>query len=134
MSSALLARLLEVIIEHRLYIQRRMTSCHRQDTNSFLDNDQPLVFIHNLHVTALKTLLIALGLTYGDLHAFLQRKVELTHRLAIYLDTPTLERRLNLRLALLNIGKKPFQQRHRFRDYEMVVFSLTVISCVISHS
>ena len=111
-----------------------MTSSHRENANSLLNDDEPLILIDNLHITALETLLIALGLTNGNLHAFFQREIELAHRLAIHFDTPALQRRLNLRLTLLHIGKKPFQQRHRFRDYEMIVFSLTVISCVVSHS
>ena len=96
MGSTLLARLLEIVVEHSLHIQRRVSGSHRKDTLCLLDNDEPTVLINNLHITAPESLLVAFGLADGNLHASLQREVKLRHRLAVDLDAPTLQRGLDL--------------------------------------
>ena len=103
MSSTLLTRLLEIIIKYRFHIKRRVTSSHRENTYSFLNNNQPLVFIYNFNVTALERLLVAFSLAYSHLHSWLQLKVELANRLSVYLNTPTLQSRFYLVATLLNI-------------------------------
>ena len=100
MSRTLLARLLEIIIQHALHIQRTVTSRHRQDTGILLNHNQPAVFIDNLHIAALEPLLVALRLAHSNLHASLKLIVELGHRLTVNLDTTPLERCLNLRTTL----------------------------------
>ena len=84
-----------------------MASRHRQNTISLLDNDKPTVFIHDPHPTALETLLIALGLADGNLHALLQREIKLRHSLTVDLDAATLKRGLDLRLRLWYIRNEP---------------------------
>ena len=110
-----------------------MTCSHREDADGLLDDDEPLVFIDNLHVTALETLLVALGLAHGHFHAGLQGEIKLRDGLAVHLDTPTLQRGLDLRLRLLHVCQQPFQQRHGLVHDVMVVVTLTVISTIISH-
>ena len=129
----LLAALLEVIIEHALHVQTRVARSHREDADSLLYYDEPLVLIHNLHVTALETLLVALGLTHSHLHAALQGEVKLAHGLAVHLDTSSLQRSLDLGLRLLHVGQQPFQQWHGLIHDVMVVIALTVVSTIVSH-
>ena len=133
MRRAFLTRLLEIVVEHTLHVQRRVTSSHRENTLGLLDNDQPTVFVHDLHPAALETPLVALGLAHGNLHALLQREIKLRHRLSVDLDAPSLQCGLDLRLRLRHIRQQPLEQRHRLGDDEMVVLSLTIISCVVSH-
>ena len=128
MSRALLTRLLEIVVEHRLHVQARVTRSHREDAYSLLYHDEPLVFIHDLHITALESLLVTLGTAHGNLHAALQGKVELAHGLAIDLDTPTLQCRLDFRTTLLHVCQQPFQQRLGLFDGVMVVVALLIIS------
>ena len=80
-----------------------MTSSHREYSFGFLDNNQPLILIDNLNVTALERLLVTLSLTDGNLHTRLQLEVKLTHSLTINFDTPTLQSRLYLCTTLLHI-------------------------------
>ena len=130
----LLTRLLKIVVEHRLHVQTGVTSRHRKDANGLLHHDEPLVLIHDLHITALEALLVALSLAHGNLHAPLQGEVKLAHGLAVHLDTSALQRRLDLRTTLLHVGQQPFQQWHGLFYGIVVVVALTVISCVISHT
>ena len=67
----LLARLLEIIVEHGLDVERRVACRHGEDAGILLDDDEPAVFIDNLDIAALERLLVAFGLAHGDLHAWL---------------------------------------------------------------
>ena len=123
MRLAVLASLMKIIIKHRFHIQSRMTGCHTQDTNVFLDNNQISVFINNLKVSAFKYLLILLCLAHTHLHTRLQGIIKLGNGFAIYLDSPTLQSLLHLGLAWsLHILHQPFQQRSRFFYLVMLIF------------
>ncbi len=67
--AALLVRLGEVVVQHRLDVQRGVACRHRQYADVLLDNHYPLVFIHNLHVAALQGILVAFALAHGHIHA-----------------------------------------------------------------
>ena len=128
MRRTLLTRLLEIVIEHGLHVQARVTSRHRQDACLLLHDDEPPVFVHDLHPAALETLLVALRLTHRHLHPRLQREVELAHGLAVHLDAATRQRRLDLRLRLRHILYQPLQQRLLFLHHIVLIVALTVMS------
>ena len=91
----LLPRLLEIVIEHRLHVQARVPCCHREYADLLLDHDQPLVLVHDLHVAALESLLVPFRIAHRHPHAPLQGEVKLAHGLAVHLDAPPLQRRLD---------------------------------------
>ena len=95
MSPALLTSLVEIVIENTLYIQGRMTSCHRENAGLLLNNYEVLVLIHNADISALEDIVL-LGIGNLHLHACFKRKVKLRHRLAIDLDATTLQDILHL--------------------------------------
>ena len=99
----LLARLFEIVVEDALHIQRRVSASHRKNALSLLYYDEPTVLIHYLHPTAFEPLLVAFRLAHRNLHAFLKREIKLRHRLAVHLDAPALQRRLDFRLRLWHI-------------------------------
>ena len=110
-----------------------MTCSHRQNTDIFLYDDEPLVLIHNLDVAALERLLVALGLADGHLHATFQLEVKLCHGLAVDLDTTSLQRRLDLGATLLDVFQQPFQQRLLFVHHVVIILTHAVISSIHSH-
>ena len=57
---AFLSRLAEIVVEHRLHVQRRVSAGHREDARLFLNHNEPAVFVDNLDVAALEALLVAL--------------------------------------------------------------------------
>ena len=103
-----------------------MTCRHRQNAWLFLDDNEPAVFIDNLHVTTLELLLVALRSRHSHLHTRLQLIVELRHRLAVYPDTLSLKRRLDLCLGLLDILQQKIQKSLLFMDFKVVVLALLI--------
>ena len=129
---AVLAAFLEVVVEHRLHVQRRVAASHRQDSRLFLHDDEPAIFIDNAYIAAAERLLVALGLAHSHLHAGLQQVAKLRHSLAVHLDALTLQRLLDLGAALLHVLQQKLQKRLLTTYGIMVVFSLLL--CVVSHN
>ena len=98
MSGTPLFRLLEIVVEHRLHIERFMAGSHRQDAYVLFHHHQETVFVNNLHITTFENV-VALCLAHRYLHAGLQGVVELCHHLSINLDATTLQCGLYLRFA-----------------------------------
>ena len=97
MRCTVLARLLEIVVQDTLDVQRGMACSHGEDAYGFLHHNEPAILVDNLHITATEGLLVALGLADSHLHPRFQREIKLCHRLAIDLDALPLQRGLDLR-------------------------------------
>ena len=131
MSRAILVRLLEIVVQNSLDIQRRVTCSHRKNADSFLDHYQPTVFIDYLHITASEWLLVTLGLRHGDLHAWLQHEIELRDRLTIDLNTLSLKGLLDFVTALPHVFQQKLKKRLFLSDCQVV--PLTLCIRIVSH-
>ena len=99
MRAAALVSLLEIIVEHRLHVQRLVSGSHGEDAHSLFHDDEVLVFVDDFHIAALERV-VAFRLAHRHLHSRLQGEVELRNLLAVDLDATSLERGLYLRAAL----------------------------------
>ena len=99
MSPAFLSALLEIIIQHRFHIQRRMPGSHREYAHLLFHHYEPSVFIHNLDKPVLELHLVALRTAHSHLHARCQRIVKLAHKLAVHFYSSALEGSLDLRVC-----------------------------------
>ena len=103
-----------------------MTAGHREDSDVFFDDEQMAVFVDDFHVTTLEYV-VALALADRNLHALRQGVVKLCDYLAVDLYAPTFERGLDFGLALMQIGKQPFQQREGFlHDISLIIVGLSI--------
>lgn len=109
MSRALLPRTAEVVVEHRLDVQRAVAGGHTEDSDVLLYDHNIGVLIDEFEVLAVEGIVL-LRLAHTHLVARMKRIVELSAELAVNLHAHILERCLHLRLTLTNIGQQPVKE------------------------
>ena len=87
-----------------------MAGSHGEDARVLLDDDEPTVFVNNLHVLALETLLVALAAAHGHFRAGMQGIVELGDGLAVHLDAAALKGGFHLVAAFVKMAQQKLQQ------------------------
>ena len=133
MGATFLATLAEIVVEHALHVQRRVSRSHRENTHVFLHNNEPSVLIYYLHISALESRLVALRLAHGNFHARLQQKVKLCDAFSVHLYSPSLQSSLHLCSALAQVCKQELKQRFRLFHDQVFIVSWPVISIVVFH-
>jgi hypothetical protein len=122
MSTATLARLLEIIVKDTLNIERRMTCCHTEYAWLLLYYSEILVFINEAYVAALKGI-VALGIGHTDFHARREGIVILGDGLAVNLYASATQGVLYLVLTAWKRSKEILQEGHLLIYIIVLVFS-----------
>ena len=128
--AAFLARLQEVVVEHRLHIERRMACCHRQNADILLYNDEPSVFVYNLNVATLE--LVLLLVTADDnLVACFKLVVELSYHSSVHGNATTLQRCFQLGAALAYVIDEIFEQGSVLLDGDNQIVASLCLVCIV---
>ena len=102
MGCAALLGLTEIVVEHRLHVERLMSCRHRQYAWLLLYYHEIWILVNKVHISTLEGV-VFLTLRHANLHATSQRIVKLSNYLAIHLDASAMKSVLNL------VAAEPFE-------------------------
>jgi hypothetical protein len=122
MGTTTLTRLLKIVVEDTLNVERRMACRHTEYARLLLYHDEILVFIDEADVAALEGV-VALGIGHTDFHARRERIVILGDGLAVNLYASAAQGVLYLVLTAWKRSKEILQEGHLLIYIIVLVFS-----------